>query len=275
MNVKQKFGFAVALLLAVPSLVDAQRTSGAGMGAPAGRAVALAPALAGQAHRSFSGVALIPPASKPNAARQPRVARVSPRHASNGFTNTLGLGGAPLSVQNILNPFPGFGFNFEHLNAINSDLGIKAVIDPVTQWRLAVAERILRETPSVPGFWLLGGGGYVVPSEPAEYEGEPQTQQQPQPQIIVLQQAPAAEESAQQSAPEQATPAQALLDEGQFTLVLRNGTKIQAVAFTRANDKIVYITPEGARQTIAASDLDSDATLRVNQERGATLQLPL
>jgi hypothetical protein len=66
-----------------------------------------------------------------------------------------------------------------------------------------------------------------------------------------------------------------LPDVGQFTLVLRNGSQIQAVAFTRSNDKIVYITVEGSRRTIAVADLDSDATLRVNQERGTPLQFPM
>ncbi len=38
-------------------------------------------------------------------------------------------------------------------------------------------------------------------------------------------------------------------------------------------DHIVYITADGTRRTIAVTDLDSDATVRVNQERGTTLQL--
>ena len=64
-------------------------------------------------------------------------------------------------------------------------------------------------------------------------------------------------------------------DEGQFTLVLSDGRWIEAVAFTRSNDAIVYISPAGSRYTIAANELDSDSTLRVNQERGTPLQSPL
>jgi hypothetical protein len=41
------------------------------------------------------------------------------------------------------------------------------------------------------------------------------------------------------------------------------------------NDQIVYITADGSRRTIAAADLDSDATVRINEERGTPLQLPL
>lgn len=64
-------------------------------------------------------------------------------------------------------------------------------------------------------------------------------------------------------------------DEGQFTLVLNNGRWIEAVAFTRSNETIVYISPAGSRYTMAASELDSESTLRVNQERGTPLQFPL
>lgn len=64
-------------------------------------------------------------------------------------------------------------------------------------------------------------------------------------------------------------------DEGELTLVLNDGTWIQAVAFTHSNDSIVYITAAGSRYTISANELDSDSTLRVNQERGTPLQSPL
>jgi hypothetical protein len=66
-----------------------------------------------------------------------------------------------------------------------------------------------------------------------------------------------------------------LPDEGQFTLVLTDGRWIEAVAFTHSNDTIVYISAAGSRYTIAANELDSDSTLRVNQERGTPLQSPL
>jgi hypothetical protein len=66
-----------------------------------------------------------------------------------------------------------------------------------------------------------------------------------------------------------------LPDEGQFTLVLNDGRWIEAVAFTHSNDTIVYITAAGSRYTMAANELDSESTLRVNQERGTPLQSPL
>lgn len=182
--------------------------------------------------------------------------------STNGFSNGMGFGGTLLSSQNILDPGFGFGTGF------NQNLGIEAAIDPATQWRLFTAARLLRNNPRFAGssFYLLdGGGAYALPDESADADQPPQQPQQQQP-IIVVQQQPAAE-----SAPEDAP----LPDVGQFTLVLRNGTQIQAVAFTRANDRIVYITADGSRRTIASADLNLDETVRINQERGTPLQLPL
>jgi hypothetical protein len=190
-----------------------------------------------------------------------------------GFGGFDGFGGSPLSVQDLLNPVPGFGFDFSHLAAINGDLGIKAVIDPATEWRLAVAERLLRDNRGFVGggYILDGGGAYVVPQESTD-TGEPAAAQPaPQPQIIVVQGQASGSQPAAESQPAPAP----VPDVGQFTLVLRNGTQVQAVAVTRGNDLIIYITPDGSRRTIAAASLDSDATLRLNQERGTPLNLSL
>src|SRR5713226_10218966 len=69
--------------------------------------------------------------------------RQMPQHRSGRFA---GSGFAPISVQQLLNPVPGLGFDFAHLAAINRNLDVRALIDPVTQQRLALSERILRET---------------------------------------------------------------------------------------------------------------------------------
>lgn len=196
----------------------------------------------------------------------------------NGF---VGFGGSPLSVQQLLDPVPGLGFDFSDLAARDSDLDIKAFIDPVTEWRLAIAERLLRDNGGFGGFFgtggfiLDGGGVYAVPEEPAS---EPAAAAPaPQPQIIVVQAPAAANQQGAPSAPPAESQAQqpALPDVGQFTLVLRNGTKIEAIAFTRKSDSIVYITADGSRRTLAVADLDSAATERVNQERGTPLNLSL
>jgi hypothetical protein len=40
-------------------------------------------------------------------------------------------------------------------------------------------------------------------------------------------------------------------------------------------DRIVYITRDGNRKSVLLSELDEDATVRLNQERGTPLQMPL
>jgi len=171
---------------------------------------------------------------------------------------------------------PPYGFNYEYLNAINKDLNIKAAIDPATQLALREAARFGCAGVAGGGFILWDGGGYA----PVEQVDE-QPQEAPpnsQPQVIVVQvpaaaqPAPARASTPSQPQEEQAPP---LPDIGQFTLVMRDGTQLKAAAFTRSNDQIIYITPDGMRHTIAVTDLDSEATLRLNSERGSQLQLSL
>ncbi len=144
---------------------------------------------------------------------------------------------------------------------------------------------------------LYGGGTYWVPADGdvasdqasaeqanADETGGDQSLDQPSrdqsqhADAVMLQgqDAQSAEEGsyAPQNAADQEAQAP-LPDEGEFTLVMTDGTWIQAVAFTHSNDRIVYITTAGSRYTIAANELDSDSTLRVNQERGTPLQSPL
>jgi hypothetical protein len=192
----------------------------------------------------------------------------------NGFA---GFGGAPFSAEQLFNAIPGVGFDNANLN----DFLIKAAIDPATQWRVAIAERLLRDNRGFGGFFgggyiLDGGGYYPVPEEAAS--GEPAVAAPaPQPQIIVVQApAPAGQQAgASESALESQAAQPPLPDVGEFTLVLRDGTKIQAIAFTRKSDSIIYITADGSRRTLAVADLDSTATERVNQERGTPLNLSL
>jgi len=202
-----------------------------------------------------------------------RASRRGTTRSSNGFfSNSLGQ----------VSFFPNLNYGIG-LNGINyvatQDIGAEAAIDPATQWRLAIAERVARSTGGAfagGGYYLFDGGGayaYPYPAEPSEAESSvPQQQQQQQPQVIVVQQAPA--QSTQSSAAAQ-TPEPPLPDAGQFTLVLHNGTQIEAVAFTQMKDRIVYITRDGSRRSLPLSDLDADATVRLNQERGTPLQLSL
>jgi hypothetical protein len=217
--------------------------------------------------------------------QEPRtIARSFPRghsHEDGGSRSqgAFSVGCAPgMTAQQLLNPVPPNGFNYQYLNAINSDLNLKAAIDPATQLALSQAVRYGCGGVGLGGGYILwDGGGYAIP------QGE-QVQESPaaQPQVIVVQVPAAAEPSANKSplpvpvqAQEQQEAAPALPDIGQFVLVARDGTQVQASAFTRSNDEIVYITPDGLRHTMPVSDLDTGATLRLNSERGSQLQLSL
>jgi len=82
----------------------------------------------------------------------------------------------------------------------------------------------------------------------------------------------AAPRAPEQQAAEQQEP---LPDVGTLTLVLRDGSRLDVVAFTMTQGEVIYITPEGRRLSIAAEIFDADATQRVNQEHGTPMQLPL
>ncbi|HXW62512.1 MAG TPA: hypothetical protein VEJ45_07940 [Candidatus Acidoferrales bacterium] len=190
-------------------------------------------------------------------------AAVSPYSRSTISPNSLFAG----SGFGLFAPFPGLGFNF---GAANQDWAIKAAIDPATQWRLFETQRYSRNLGfGASGFYLLDGGAYYapVPAEPAEAEPAPQEQG-----ATAGTEAAEAARIEQQPAVAAAAP---LEDVGQFVLALRNGSRIEAVAFTRANDRIIYVTADGFRRTLALADFDPDATIRINEERGTPLEISL
>lgn len=284
MKMQGRFGLAAAVLLVLPTFSQAQRATGNF------RAAASAPANAPIAHstavRAHTG-------NRASSARSVKAA--SSVGASAGANAPAGfVGGDGLSVQQILNPFPSDGFDFAHLAAIHKDDDIKALIDPATQAKLALAERRMRRKPKTAnGFIFLdGGGAYVLPVESGtdlnadadaqatQQQGQDQDQSQGQNgQVASQERAPRESQQVEQLeanneriALEQS---ESLPDEGEFTLILRSGQEIEAVAFTRVDDRIVYITTGGGRRTVDLRELDVDATVRLNQERGTPLQIPL
>ena len=223
---------------------------------------------AAMASRVVSPRATSAVAARANATR-PNFARHADGQGSNGgsfpvifsSSNGIRLSPVPLGTQTA--------------SILARNQGIEGAIDPSTQWRLELAQRFLRENQGViePEFFLADSGyPYVIPESDGNNGEQSTAPQSPQPQIIVLQQASAAGQTASPSAQENIG-ASSLRDEGMFTIVLRNGTQIQAAAFTRLNGKIIYITPDGARRAISNDEIDSDATLRLNQERGIPVSL--
>ena len=190
--------------------------------------------------------------------------------------NSVFPSGAFVDLSN-LGPFlntstPGLGFDFTHLAALNHDLGVRAIIDPVTQHELALSEQLLNNERSVATSAFIpffGGADY---SEPVSYQQQP-------PQIILLQQPAQQTQPAEEAAP--ATSSSVAPEEpslppvGDFVLVLRSGKQIKAVAFTRQGDAIVYVTADGARNSFPSVELDAAATEQINQQHGTPLKLSL
>jgi hypothetical protein len=265
MKAKSQVGVAAAILFAVTSVATLRANAQQRVSSPIARPI---PVRA----RPVAGHVV---SHAPAARRTAPVVR--PAVHFNPLTNSFqAADGSFVSLQDLLNPVPGLGFDYHHLSVINSDLAIKAFIDPVTELKLAAARRSLRHAGfGGPGYLIWDGGAYYPVSDdsPAasDQPAPPDQAEQQQPQVIVVQAPPAQQSSDPSSADEEAP----LADVGQFTLVLLNGRELQAVAFSHVHDEIVYITADGNRRTFPATDLNSDATVRINEERGTPLQLPL
>jgi hypothetical protein len=252
---------AGALLCATP--VSAQRRAAVmSLPAPSRTVVRMVPAA--QPLRTVSSGPVNRRVERPRPQARPGERNLADRRGA-------GYGCYGTSALQLLDPVPPYGFNYQYLNSINSDLAIKAAIDPATQLALNQARRYGCAGYGSGGYVLWGGGGYL-PEEVEQQEPE-DSGPAPEPQVIIVQvPAAAAAQPAAEATTEDETP---LPDQGQFVLVERDGTQLQAAAFTRSDNTIVYITPEGLRRTIMLSDLDTDATIRVNGERGTQLQLSL
>jgi len=197
---------------------------------------------------------------------------VNPRR-QNGVVNTVFNSGVfpGGTVQDLFGyPVPGLGFDYTQLAAVNSGLGVRALIDPLTQHEIALALRIRGNSFGSAPFLFspFGGGGGIVVESPAAY-APPQDPPAQQPIIVVAQPAPQPAAQAQPAAQDQPLP-----DPGEFILVQRDGRLLFAVAFTNDPGRVVYITKEGLRRSISLDQLDVDATLRMNEERGTSIQIP-
>ncbi len=270
-----KAGLAVAAILAVAIPAGAQvRQIPVRMAAPPARPVMMP-------NRAITYARPAPPPVR--VVDVPRVVRMAPRPPvvptgpvspaaiptplpPNPVVNTLG--GTPISLGQLLNPVPGLGFDFNHLAAINGNLGVQALIDPLTQYQLALALRLPQVAPTA--FWGYEGYG--------EYTESPVYAQSSQPQIIVVQQpvpqaVPVAQEAPAPAPEAAAPPQQPLPDVGQFLLVERDGHVIHAVAFSVEGKRVVYITAGGLRRTIPLDRIDTRLTEERNAERGTMLHL--
>lgn len=269
MKPKLLFGLVAAALLVVPAAVQAQRGGGAG-GGRSGAGSSGAMAFSGGAVRSSSA----------SIRRVPSVSVVSSSSVTRPRSN-------PFSVYGVQVPYRLTG------TVGSSSLGLRVPHHGGVAGSGGGSNHRYPHQPhgTYPQFYFLTGGGYYYPAPDYgdDSEGQPQDaaatdQQQVTGEQDAGQQAEQAPDDEQRDAraelssaapaPEQQEAAP-LPDVGSFTLVMRDGTQVDALAFTRSQDKIIYITPDGGRRTVAVSDIDSDSTERVNEERGTPLQLPL
>ena len=153
-------------------------------------------------------------------------------------------------------PVPGFGFDYVHFFAVHPNFN-----------------KFQRFTGVVIPGW---GGGFYYPVP--YYEGPPENQEEnasvpAEPQENARVAAPASEETAATSSRAYApyAPTQPVQE---YVFVKRDGTRIFAVAYSLAKDKLQYITKEGLRRTLSLDALDYDATMKSNEERGNTVTLP-
>jgi hypothetical protein len=155
-------------------------------------------------------------------------------------------------------PVPGFGFDYEHFFAVHPNWG---KFHPVTD-------------VVIPGW----GGGFYYPvpyyTESTPQEGQQEIASAPAEaqESNVRASAPANEETAPTTGRLYSyTPAQPV---EAYVFVKRDGTRIFAVAYSLAKDKLQYVTKEGLRRTLPLDALDYDATMKSNEERGNTVTLP-
>jgi hypothetical protein len=190
--------------------------------------------------------------------------------AGRGFNS---ISSPSATVSTLLNgsyPVPGFGFDYTHFAAVNRNLGTRALIDPAIQQQLALAREIRRETPSFPvslpivvssnvnQIFITMPPPVVIVQQPAVVEAPVPTSRDAQPSPVV----------------QEAPPQQPVAELGELVLIRRDGRVVFAVAYSIINSRLVYVTREGIRRSFPLAELDGEATVQMNEERGTSLRLP-
>ncbi len=182
-------------------------------------------------------------------------------------------------------PVPGLGFDFTHLAARNRNLGARAAIDPATQHRLALERQLRRDAPRAvaPAFPVVLNtivvNVNVAPQPPVvivqEPEPDPDYDLERARYVERLERLERRELDAVAPIPTYEPP---LRESDELVLIRRDGALLFAVAFTVRPDatgdpRLVYITREGHRRSVAVAELDLPATRDMNEARGTSLQL--
>ena len=267
-------GLAAVLGLAMPSVVMAQRGVSGGFAASGGHVTAVSVAAP---HASVGVVRTSPALPTAVPVGNSSVRTHATIHGADAPSRHAGLSSSTLRSQNIGNRV---------FTPIGTPLGPRHTPQPVST---------PAGTPRV--IYLLGVGGYyyAAPGDAAvdqPQEAVEQEDQQGDDQQVAADNTSNGERDGERAdkrnetrrevsmvapapEPQEAEQQEPLPDAGTLTLVLRDGSRLDVVAFTMTQGQVIYITPEGRRLTISAEILDADATQRVNQERGTPMQLPL
>jgi len=209
-----------------------------------------------------------------------QVITTSPSGSTNSsvpVVNPVGTVATPTggnSVERLLlgdYPAPGLGFDYTHLAAVNRNLGVRALIDPVTQHRLALERGIRRD--------LGRRGGVVAPAFPVVVNSIV-INVTPQPPVVIIQE-PEPERIERARYIEEAPSAPAAqppfyepeASASELVFIRRDGSLLFAVAYTVRAARVVYVTRDGLRRSVPLADLDLDASREMNEARGSFLQL--
>ncbi len=163
-----------------------------------------------------------------------------------------------------LNGVPGLGFDYEHLAAVHRQARERGFRD--RNRRFVGPVYLLGGYPYYPYDYNDEGDYQPAPVGQSAGDADDYADQQPEPQYAPPPPARVAQ------TPLNATPEREIEN---FALVLKDGSQISAVAFTRQGDQVVYINNDGKRQYVAATKVDADATTKVNEDRGTPLKFTL
>jgi hypothetical protein len=211
-------------------------------------------------------------------AAQAQQAGLISTNVSQGIASAAGGGATARTLLEGNLPVPGLGFDYPHLAAINRNLETRALIDPVTQQRLALARQIRRETPAMPvmPFFPMAPQVIVVQSPPPVIVLQQGVQEADEGPIMRAERVRAAtrEREAEMEAPAvRAVEPHRVLEE--YVLVRKDGRTIRAVAFSTGDGRVIYVTRDGLRRSVALAELDREATILRNEEGGADVRLPI
>jgi hypothetical protein len=180
------------------------------------------------------------------------------------------------------NGVPGLGFDYPHLAAIGRNIHFNPAVEH--------NHFGMNDSSFAPIFWsdIPGYSDFVDPSviqqAQQEFQQQGQQQGQQQPQVIIIQQpAPIAREQVAGRAPQGASNSEApsiaapiaspIRDVGEFICVRREGKILFASAFIVSGGQLQYVTPEGIRHTVSVAELDTEATRKMNEVLGTTVDL--